>query len=291
MSSGAEEGAMKEGEGPTWPRIIYWLICAALILGGAALATWGHYLPWEWSHAFVKELGTGAVIAGILAAVVEPHFRREFARDAFLAAFRRVLPNEFKDEIEKIMRFDCITQKQIWTVAIERVPQTDLVLVTTSFERVIKNKSKSNKTVNLWYETEDYKFPPGPTKIIECAIQGEDQDKPVRFSSQVALDHHVEGKTPDITIKPDKTARLWGRATQYRRENDSMYETFRMPIINPEIRVVIDDKQFAHDVTFGTYGDRTKAEFENHYTLSGVYFPGQFMVVRWWPKDSATKTQ
>jgi hypothetical protein len=34
-------------------------------------------------------------------------------------------------------------------------------------------------------------------------------------------------------LKPDKTAKLWGKATQYRRENDSMYETFRMPIINP----------------------------------------------------------
>ena len=106
------------------------------------------------------------------------------------------------------MRFDCITQEQLWTVQIERVPQTDLVLVTTSFERVIKNQSKTNKGVNLHYEAEDYKFPPGPTKIIECAIQGEDQDKPLRVPSQVEQPYGVEGKTLDITIKPDKTARL-----------------------------------------------------------------------------------
>src|SRR5262249_11238489 len=106
---------MKKREGLTWSQIIYWLICAALILGGLAGASYAHLLPWEWVRVIVKELGTGFLIAGILAAVVEPHFRREFARDAFVAAFRRVLPDEFKDEIEKIMRFDCITQKQIWT--------------------------------------------------------------------------------------------------------------------------------------------------------------------------------
>jgi len=101
----------------------------------------------------------------------------------------------------------------------------------------------------------------------------------------------VEGKTPDITIKPDMTARLWGKAAQYRRENDSMYETFRMPIIDPQIRVIVNDEEFFHQVRFGTHGDWTKAEFENHYTPAGVHFPGQHMVVRWWPKESITKTQ
>jgi|SRR6266404_2155508 hypothetical protein len=288
-ASDTAEGTMREGdEGFTLSRIIYWLICGALIFGGLAMASTAHLLPWEAVQVIARDLGMASLIAGILAAFVDPHFRREFARDAFVAAFRRVLPNELKDEVEKIMRIDCITQKQTWTVQIERVPQTDLVLVTTSFERVIKNRSKLDKAVNLHYEAEDYRFSPGPTKIIECAIQGENQDKPHRFLSEVERAYGVEGKTPDITIKPDKTAKLWGKATQYRRQNDSMYETFRMPIINPEIRVIINDEEFCHDVRFGTYGDKTKAEFENHYTLSGVHFPGQHMVVRWWPKKSAT---
>jgi hypothetical protein len=53
----------------------------------------------------------------------------------------------------------------------------------------------------------------------------------------------------------------------------------------------INDEEFYHQARFGTYGDWTKAEFENHYTLSGVHFPGQHMVVRWWPKEPATKAQ
>jgi hypothetical protein len=100
----------------------------------------------------------------------------------------------------------------------------------------------------------------------------------IKSASGLDQDHYVEGKTADVTIRPDKSVRLWGKATQYRRTNDSVYETFRVPIVNPEIKVIINDEEFSH-VAFGTPGDKTKAEFENHYTLSGVYFPGQFMVV------------
>lgn len=98
-------------------------------------------------------------------------------------------------------------------------------------------------------------------------------------------------RTPEIVVPPDKKARLWGRATQYRRTNGDVFEIFREPIVNPEIEVILDEKQFDHIVTFGTYGDVSKSQYANHYTLSGVYFPGQFMVVRWWPKPPLeTKT-
>jgi hypothetical protein len=96
--------------------------------------------------------------------------------------------------------------------------------------------------------------------------------------------HEVGMRTPEIVVPPDKKARLWGRATQYRSTNGDVFETFREPIVNPEIEVILDEHEFDHIVRFGTHGDVTKSQYANHYTLSGVYFPGQFMVVRWWPK-------
>ena len=48
-------------------------------------------------------------------------------------------------------------------------------------------------------------------------------------------------------------------------------------------------RRLAGSNQFGTPGDYTKSEYSNHYTLSGVYFPGQYMCVRWRPKKSATK--
>jgi hypothetical protein len=223
--------------------------------------------------------------AGILALLVEPFFRKEFARDAFLAAFRYVLPPEFREEVEKILRFDFLAEKQLWRVQIEKM-SSDVVRVTTSYERVIRNKTKTMKKARAWYEVEDYKFSSGSTEIIVCAVQS-DGGEPVHFEAQTARQHDVEAKTGPVTVHPDHSAKVWGKAVQYRRTNDAMYETFRDPILNPEIEVVIDDKEFSHDIAFGTSGDWAKSEFKNHYTFSGVYFPGQFMLVRWWPKEAA----
>jgi hypothetical protein len=41
-----------------------------------------------------------------------------------------------------------------------------------------------------------------------------------------------------------------------------------------------------HYKEFGTVGDVEKAQLSNKYTLRGVYFPGQYMLVQWWPKPS-----
>jgi hypothetical protein len=81
-----------------------------------------------------------------------------------------VLPPEFREEVEKILRFDFIAEKQVWTVQIEKVSD-DVVRVTTTFEKTVKNKTKSNKPLGAHYEVEDYKFPNGQTQIIECGIE------------------------------------------------------------------------------------------------------------------------
>src|ERR1700730_9618533 len=146
------EGTMKEGEGLTWTQITYRPICAALIVGGLAMASCSHFAPWGWLQIVAKDLGAGLLISGILASFVEPFFRMEFARDAFLDAFRRVLPDEFKDEVEKIIRFEFIADEQVWSVGIEKIPNTEVVGVTTSFERRATNKSKSNRYINCDYE-------------------------------------------------------------------------------------------------------------------------------------------
>ena len=282
------EGTMKEGEGLTWSQIIYWLICAALILGGLAMAYFSQFVPWAWAEVVIKDLGTSFVIAGILGSFVERFFRKEFARDAFLAAFRRVLPDEFRDEVEKIIRNEWIAEEQTWAVKIEKISD-DVVSVTTSFERTTRNKSKSNKWMNCHFEVEDFKFCEGRTQIFECGVQGDGPNNIRRSSDQKDHPAHVEVKTDDLMVKPGKTARVWGSAIQYRRTDDCIWENFRVAIKNPVIEVDIDETEFWFDVKFGTPADKTKAEYSNRYTLDGVYFPGQFMFVRWWPKKSATK--
>jgi hypothetical protein len=275
---------MEEGGGRTWtwPQIRYWVVVSAIAIVGLGFLIGAHFIPWNEARLIATEIGIASLVASILAGVVEPFFRGEFARDAFLAAFRYVLPMEFRAEVEKILKFDFIAEEQVWTVNIEKVNE-EVVLVTTTYARTIRNKTKSNKPANAWYEAEDYQFAEGATKL-ECAIEYDSQI--LQSSTQTEKDHEIEAKTSDLMIPPDKSARIWGKGTQYRRINDSMAENFRFPIVNPEIEVILDEKEFSHAIAFGTYGDWRKSEYGNRYTLSGVYFPGQFMWVRWWPKAS-----
>jgi hypothetical protein len=130
--NGLEEGAMSDAQernGLTRSQIVYWVITLALLVGGGVGTLIGEYVPFVgW---IIKELGPGFFTAGILAALVEPHFRREFARDAFLAAFRYVLPREFKEEVEKIIRFEFIAERQVWTVRVDRIEGDDETVLVT----------------------------------------------------------------------------------------------------------------------------------------------------------------
>jgi len=274
---------MPRGEGLTWPQVKYWGTTALLGLLGLALVVAAQFIGREEIRSVVSEFGVAILIAGILAGVVEPYFRKEFARDAFLAAFRYVLPTEFREEVEKILRFDFIAERQVWTVKVDKVSD-EVVLVTTTYERTIRNKTKSSRVAKAWYEAEDYKFPNGST-TVECSIQAGDSD-PLLSVGQDIGEHDAEAKTADLMIPPEGIAKVWGKGSQFRRTNDSMYENFRVPIINPEIEVIINEEEFSHAIAFGTHGGWTKLKYKNHYTLSGVYFPGQFMWVRWWPKNS-----
>ena len=210
-----------------------------IILFGLFATIRGDLLPYVGGPT--KELGPGIFTAGILALLVEPFFRKEFARDAFLAAFRYVLPSEFREEVEKILKFDFIAESQLWSVQIDKIDD-ETVLVTTTYERVIKNKTKINKRANAWYVVPDFGFRNGSTKVIECGI--EQGTLLIDSFVQTFRKHDVEAKTDELVIRPDDVSRVWGKATQFRRTNDAVYETFRVPIKNPEIEVIIDENEF-----------------------------------------------
>ena len=270
--------AEDKDKGLTWPQIRYWGTCFALVVVGVAATTWGG--PWETSRPFVKELGPGVFTAGILAALVEPFFRKEFARDAFVAAFRYVLPKEFKDEIGKILRNEFIAERQTWRIEIARV-NNDIVAVTTSFERVLTNKTSTTQKKGGLYTVPEFCFPCGNTEIIECGVKSGSET--IEEFERVNDRNIIRATTKEVDVLPGKTAIVWGKAVQYRRANDAVYETFGTPAVDPEIEVVIPDDML-HVFEFGTVGDVEESRFSKKYKLRGVYFPGQYMLVRWWPK-------
>ena len=145
---------MQRFKGLTWPQIRYWGVSLGLLIVGFAATTWGG--PWQsftpivnWFGPVAKELGPGIFTAGILACLVEPFFRNEFARDAFLAAFRYVLPSELKDEVAKILTLEFIAESHVWAVDIKKV-DNNTVLVTSNFERTLVNKTIGSSHRQQW---------------------------------------------------------------------------------------------------------------------------------------------
>lgn len=271
----------QEDERFTWSQIRYWVAGVALVLLGAAAAIGGPHLPYDWMQDLAKELGPGVFTAGLLALLVEPFFRREFARDAFLAAFRYVLPEQFKEEVSKILTHAFISEDHLWSVTIEK-EDDEVVLVTTTFERKIRNRTSSAHKRRGWYTIEEFGYRNRPSQIIECSIESNNEVK----SDIETKDHGrwIEAFTSELNISPNEKAKISGKAKQYRRINDIIFETFTDPIVNPKIEVNIDTNTFEYKVEFGTTGDAIKEKYSNRYALSSVYFPGQYMFVRWWPK-------
>ena len=93
-----EEGG---GRTWTWPQIRYWVVAIVLAIIGLGLLIGAQFIPWEGARFVVSEIGIASLIASLLAGVVEPFFRGEFARDAFLAAFRYVLQGSSEKKSKK----------------------------------------------------------------------------------------------------------------------------------------------------------------------------------------------
>jgi hypothetical protein len=265
-------------------QIGYWAVSALLMFTGLVAVIASQWIVREGPRLVIGEIGAAVLTAGILAALVEPFFRREFAKDAFLAAFRYVLPPEFREEVQKILRNIFICERQIWTVEVKRINE-DVVFVTTSFDRNLINKTSTTQKKSGLYTIPEFHFPNGESIILECGIENENErinDFQTERKEQV-----VRATTKEISVPPGKTVRVWGKATQYRRSRDIIYETFGTPAINPEIEVVVPDDMM-HTTEFGTIGDVKEARYTKRYQLHGVYFPGQYMFVQWWPKPATT---
>lgn len=265
----------------TRPQVFYWLASGLLMVIGVLAVILADSMPFPWLHTIFKELGPATFTAGILAALVEPFFRKEFARDAFQAAFRYVLPPELKNEVARILKYDFICHKHLWTVKVDKVDE-EMVRITTTFERDLKNVTSETKLRHGFYQVYEWDFKIGRSEILECTIQGEEGEV-VSFEKIDDKVHSIEAKTQELVVKPQRSVKVCGKAVQYKRINDSIYETFLTPAVNPEIEVFISD-DFEHSIEFGSEGRIDKLQYQNRYVLSGVYFPQHFMIVRWWPK-------
>ncbi len=266
-----------------WPaRIRLWIAIAVMFLLGICGAIFSDVLPWQWTTRLAVALSDALLVAGFLALTVDTFLKTELLRDAFLAAFQYVLPPELKSEIYKLMKFEFIAERHTWTVAIKKCDE-DTVLVETTVERQLKNVTSTNKNLLAFYQAFDFSFKQGKTEIVEYFARKEDGTIVKSGESQSHGAYSVERRIEeDIVVPPGACVTLYGKAIQYRRRTDIIFETFMAPSVNPEISVSVPD-EFLYDVDFGTRGEGVeKNQYLPRHKLIGVYIPSQFMSVRWW---------
>jgi hypothetical protein len=149
---------------------------------------------------------------------------------------------------------------------------------------VIENKTSSTQKKGDLYTVPEFHFPNGDVDILECGIVSGDNRKE-EFNIE-RLEYVAKATTEEVEIPPGGKATVWGKAVQFKRQNDVIYEVFGTPAVNPEIEVIIPD-DMDHVFQFGTIGDTKQERYAKRYQLHGVYFPGQYMLVQWWPRPAA----
>jgi hypothetical protein len=266
-------------------RLVFWISIGVMFIVGAGGLILANAWPWGLAQRFTEAFSTALLVAAFLALSVDISLKTQLLRDAFSAAYQYILPRELKNEIPKLMKFDFVAERHNWTVAIEKHDE-ETVRVTTSIERRLKNVTSGTRNAVGLYQTFDFGFKQGKSEILEYRAKTEDGRTIDAENAKLVAPHSIEARIKgDLSVPPGKQITLHGKAVQYRRYIDIMFETFLYPAVNPEINVIIPD-EFEFEVQFGTEGEgKEKDQYMNRFRLTGAYIPGQFMLVRWWPKS------
>jgi len=259
-------------------RVILGLLAIAGILFNAFSHYAGLYVG-LWLEPIVREFGSALIVAAVIGGTVDLFFKDEFARDAFVAAFRYVLPAELKEEALRIISYKFLSTESRMVVRLEPIPATDLVRVHISLERTVKNISRETEKIWIGFAVDDWGFAGQKSKIEECSFNtgggwvhcaDEKHDDPV-----------VGKKQDDVEIKSGETYKVVMKGFEIHRDNDALRMFHANPAINPivELHAPAD---FKYGCSFGVPSEKINpSKIDAYYRLEGTQFPGQCTYIRW----------
>lgn len=117
-----------------------------------------------------RELGSALIVAGVIGLTVDLFFKQEFARDAFLAAFRYVMPKELKEEVLRILSYKFLCTDSRLLVKLEPICGTELVRVHIGAEREIKNIGHHTESFDVAMAVDDWGFDGHKPTIEQCSF-------------------------------------------------------------------------------------------------------------------------
>jgi hypothetical protein len=265
-------------------RILLWVALGMMGAFGIIGILSADLIPWVWTHAPLHEISDSLLTAAILGATADRFFHAELSRDVFRAAFRYVLPDEIKEEVNRIINYRLICVRHDSSITIERL-ENGLIRVIMKSERKIKNISKHTETVKNLLNVDDWGFDNYHPKVIECYMLTEGGEKidagPTAIPHQGAIGRFTQNRN----LGPSETITFVSVGYEIKRDNDDIMVYYRVPTLSPEI-AIFAPADIDYFVNFGVpEAVVTPSPVLGKFRLEGTQFPGQHTRVRWWPKD------
>lgn len=233
--------------------------------------------------AIPEGVGIAFLTASTLGFTIDRWMKKEIAADVFKAALGYILPEEFKNEIQRIISFKFMCEHHKMHLRVEKIG-TDYVRVTTKLERKLTNITSIPESICTYAHIDEWGFSDEKSKVVSCSLVGPDdhiyeQKKPRVFNSTIAVE------TDTIQVPPGKSVTSRAEFVEIRRINDHMIWAFKTPTKNPIIKIDAPN-DLECEWGFGSADPVRSSEFMNEKELVGMYFPGWNMRLRWYPKTT-----
>jgi hypothetical protein len=263
-------------------QVLIWIYLTAMAVIGVAGIIYAPDLPWEAVRAPSKDIASALLTAAILGATADRFFHAELARDVFRAAFRYVLPDEIKDEVNRIIDYRPLCIAHNSSVTIEETLTYRVVKVTLRSERKIKNISRHTEQIRNILTLDDWDIPEHKPSIDQCYLVFEDGERVDAGEQYVPRRSAIGKKTEYKNLPPGHTVTLVSVGTEMKHSNDEIVMHYLAPTVSPSVTVNIP-KSNEHDIGFGVPNERiSHSSILNKFTLEGTQFPGQHTRIRWW---------
>ncbi len=258
----------------------YLVLLGFFILGGVLIFV-PHYWGWHWDYGIISEIGVALLVAAILGFTIDRWLKAELRTDAFLAAIGHILAPEFRSEVSRIIGYKLICERHNLVVEIAPVA-TNIVKVTSSVERVIRNKSAYPQPIKNFVHLDEWGYANIKSEIVECFFELE--GKKFLMGEPIVDAYTIQVRTEEQQLEPDQTVTLCAKWIECKNINDVVYFHFTNPTINPEVEVK-NAQELDFIIGFGTPVQNVEpSHYTNRKRLVGTYFPHQNISVRWWPK-------
>jgi hypothetical protein len=266
----------------------FWLLLILVGFVGFALITIADLFLTGFAHLLTSEVGVAFVAAFVLGGTVHLWMTDALRRDVVKATLTAVLPPIFHSELLRLFDYDLLAETFSMLIEITTIEGTDAVRVTVSTDRIVKNISTKKTPAHATAHLDDWGAKEGAASVEECVIIDEEGKEFRNACAIPANAYSIRAITEDIGVKPGGKVVIRNKFSTVYRNNGHEIITFSMPISNPIVRIS-HGEELMHDFDFGRSlgpGETIyRSPLMREYRLTGTYFPGFYMKVRWWPTD------